>query len=505
MTTHESHDNGVLCYRVFSTNIRSKSSIMQRYNLTPPPTYESAMAEQQMPMLPFEDLHVPPRYQAASAGRNSIRYSQLPPIYDTTKIYLIDNKSADIASLNYQNNHADFLTSVVQNSDYSPMEASTQNIELDERSRWGADFHTILHTNMPNITQFMYSNTFRVRLLSSNMDGKRTYEWFTLTIPEGNFSEIMTLDLMNNAVVECYLQNGRNNGVTEDEIGVKFDTRNFKLGYDPVARLVMPGKYTNEAFHADIILLPGCAVDFTHSRLNNLLGIRKRFPFQTGFVISYEDLKGGNVPALLDLEAYNNGAGNIQPLYRDAVGRSYHVGEDPEAGEWDTAYRSWYLAYNYGDGKDIRSKTILTTADVTCGVEQIYWSLPDLAVEPITFKASQSSSNYPVVGTELLPLRSRSFYNAQAVYSQLLQEKTNQTHVFNRFPEHQILVRPPAPTITTISENIPTLTDHGTVPIRNRLAGVQRVTLTDARRRVCPYVNKSLGILTPRVLSSRTF
>src|SRR2546426_957827 len=42
----------------------------------------------------------------------------------------------------------------------------------------------------------------------------------------------------------------------------------------------MPGVYTNEAFHPDIILLPGCGVDFTHSRLSNLLGIRKRQPFQ---------------------------------------------------------------------------------------------------------------------------------------------------------------------------------------------------------------------------------
>eukprot|EP01083_Nonionella_stella_P164451 544318_1 len=66
----------------------------------------------------------------------------------------------------------------------------------------------------------------------------------------------------------------------------------------------MPGVYTNEAFHPDIILLPGCGVDFTHSRLSNLLGIRKRQPFQEGFRITYDDLEGGNIPALLDVDAY---------------------------------------------------------------------------------------------------------------------------------------------------------------------------------------------------------
>ena len=77
--------------------------------------------------------------------------------------------------------------------------------------------------------------------------------------------------------------------------------------------------------------------------------------------------------------------------------------------------------------------------------------------------------------------------------------------VFNRFPENQILLRPPESTITSISENVPSLTDHGTLPLRNSVPGVQRVTVTDARRRVCPYVYKSLGVVTPRVLSSRTF
>lgn len=462
-----------------------------------PPSYEAVMS-----MSPLEDLYVPPRYQAPSGGRNSITYSQLPPVYDTTKIYLIDNKSADISTLNYQNDHSNFLTSVIQNSDFTPMEASTQTINFDERSRWGGDFKTILQTNIPNITEFLYSNTFRVKMMVSKEAGPY-WDWVDLKIPEGNFSNSKVIDLMNNAIIEYYLSFPRQHGVEESDIGVKFDTRNFRLGYDPETGLVMPGSYTYEAFHPDIILLPGCAVDFTHSRLSNLLGIRKRHPFQEGFVIEYKDLVGGNIPALLDLESYKADQ-TIKALEADSKGRTYHVGHDPSAPTM-TAYRSWYLAYNYGPEFGIRSHTLLTVSDVTCGVEQVYWSLPDMAKEPVTFKASQSVTNFPVVGTELLPLRSRSFFNEQAVYSQLIRDATNQTHVFNRFPENQILIRPPAPTITCISENIPQLTDHGTLPLKNSISGVQRVTLTDARRRVCPYVYKSLGIVTPKVLSSKTF
>lgn len=463
---------------------------------SPPPSYESVV---------MDPLYVPPRYLGPTEGRSSIRYTQLPPLYDTTKLFFIDNKSADIASLNYLNNHSNFLTSVVQNSDFTPQEASTQTINFDDRSRWGADIKTILHMNMPNITEFMFSNSFKVKVMSAKVDGVPQYEWFTLTIPEGNFSDIATIDLMNNAIVENYLSVGRNNGVAEDEIGVKFDTRNFRLGFDPVSELVMPGSYTYMAFHPDIILLPGCAVDFTESRLNNLLGIRKRQPFQEGFQLTYEDLVGGNIPALLDVEHYDvNDPSTIRPLTTDASNRSYHVGEGG-AGATFTAYRSWYLAYNYGPATGVRTSTILVTPDVTCGMEQVYWSLPDIYLEPVTFKASQNVSNYPVVGAELMPIRSRSYYNAQAVYSQMIQETTNQTMVFNRFPDNQILVRPPESTITSISENVPTQTDHGTLPIKNSVSGVQRVTLTDARRRASPYVYKSIAIAQPKVLSSRTF
>lgn len=193
----------------------------------------------------------------------------------------------------------------------------------------------------------------------------------------------------------------------------------------------------------------------------------------------------------------------IKPLTEDSKKRSYNLISNVST---FTQYRSWYLAYNYGDPQTgIRSWTLLCTPDVTCGSEQVYWSLPDMMQDPVTFRSTSQISNFPVVGAELLPVHSKSFYNDQAVYSQLIRQFTSLTHVFNRFPENQILARPPAPTITTVSENVPALTDHGTLPLRNSIGGVQRVTITDARRRTCPYVYKALGIVSPRVLSSRTF
>ncbi|ATU83202.1 penton base [Human mastadenovirus D] len=507
---------------------------------SPPPSYESVMAQATLEV-PF----VPPRYMAPTEGRNSIRYSELAPLYDTTRVYLVDNKSADIASLNYQNDHSNFLTTVVQNNDFTPAEASTQTINFDERSRWGGDLKTILHTNMPNVNEYMFTSKFKARVMVSRKrpegatDASQDilkYEWFEFTLPEGNFSETMTIDLMNNAILENYLQVGRQNGVLESDIGVKFDSRNFKLGWDPVTKLVMPGVYTYEAFHPDVVLLPGCGVDFTESRLSNLLGIRKKQPFQEGFRIMYEDLEGGNIPALLDTKKYLDSkkdiedakqkaaqAGGeirgdsadtraaeqaaekelvIEPIEQDESKRSYNVIK----GTHDTLYRSWYLSYTYGDPeKGVQSWTLLTTPDVTCGAEQVYWSLPDLMQDPVTFRSTQQVSNYPVVGAELMPFRAKSFYNDLAVYSQLIRSYTSLTHVFNRFPDNQILCRPPAPTITTVSENVPALTDHGTLPLRSSIRGVQRVTVTDARRRTCPYVYKALGIVAPRVLSSRTF
>lgn len=329
----------------------------------PPPSYETVMAAAQTSAL--EAPYVPPRYLAPTEGRNSIRYSELSPLYDTTRVYLVDNKSSDIASLNYQNDHSNFLTTVVQNNDYSPIEAGTQTINFDERSRWGGDLKTILHTNMPNVNDFMFTTKFKARVMVSRKKDSEDqskdilkYEWAEFVLPEGNYSETMTIDLMNNAIIEHYLRVGRQNGVLESDIGVKFDTRNFRLGWDPETKLVTPGVYTNEAFHPDIVLLPGCGVDFTESRLSNMLGIRKRQPFQEGFVIMYEDLEGGNIPALLDVKKYEdslqpdgtvrgdnfialNKAAKIEAVEADSKGRSYNLLPDKKilstvAGIWHT-------------------------------------------------------------------------------------------------------------------------------------------------------------------------
>lgn len=501
----------------------------------PPPDYETAVAGQT-----YVGPVVPPRYRAPTEGRNSIVYSQLPPIYDTTKLFLVDNKSADIQQLNFQSDHSDFQTSVVQNGDFTPLEASTQTIGLDDRSRWGGGLQTTLDTSMPNVNTFMYSAGFRARLMSAYDETTRTptYQWFDLSIPEGNFPLETVIDLMNDAIVHNYLRVGRQNGVREDQIGVKFDTRNFRLGMDPLTLLVMPGSYNYQAMHPDVVLLPGCAVDFTTSRLSNMLGWRKRLPFQEGFIISWDDLVGGNVPALLDLTAYLTGDEAdrvIQPVTQDSKGRSYHVGEDPSVNALLTAYRSLYLAYNYGPGSDFdfndqittppsggetpgrsdvggatgrgaKEQFLLTAPDVTGGTEQLYWSLPDLAQAPVTFKETrQTVQQMPVVGMELLPLQSRMTFNPQPVYSQQVNESTSQTRIFNRFPENAILMRPPAPSVVHVADNVPAITDHGTLPIKNSLQGVQRVVITDARRRTVPYVTKALGVVSPRVLSSRTF
>lgn len=486
----------------------------------PPPSYAEAVAATQPPF-------VPPRYRTPTEGRNSIVYSQLPPLYDTTRLYLVDNKSADIESLNYQSDHSDFVTSVVQNGDFTPQEAATQTINLDDRSRWGGELKTVLHTCLPNINGYLYSSSFSAKLMSKYdaTTQEAEYTWYRLTIPEGNYPLHTVIDLMNEAIVQNYLSVGRQNGVKEDQIGVKIDTRNFRLGYDPETGLITPGTYTYEAMHPDVLLLPGCAISFTESRLSNLLGWRKRLPFQPGFVIEYDDLVGGNVPALLDVPKFQANPSQVVPVEKDSENRSYHVGEDKSAKATDTAYRSLFLAYNYGPGSDspgdfnpaeqgaalgqtptTRQKYLLTSSDVTCGAEQLYWSLPDLAEAPVTFRESaQSLSQLPVVATELLPLQARLAFNAQPAYSQAVNESMSTTKIFNRFPENQILMRPPAPSIVQVAENVPSVTSHGVLPLKNSLSGVQRVVVTDARRRTVPYVVKSLGVVAPQVLSSKTF
>ncbi|AAB53754.1 III [Murine mastadenovirus A] len=487
---------------------------MSRYGNAPPP-YEEVVSVATPSYV--QQPWVPPRYFAPTEGRNSIVYDQFPTCYDTTKLFLVDNKSADITDLNMQNDHSHFATTVVQNSEFTPREASTQHITLDNRSRWGAKLKTLIQTNLPSVTDYMYTNSLRVKLMESydEATGTATYEWHDITLPEGNFDSGRIIDLLNNAIWELYLTYGRQNGVREDQIGIKFDTRNFRLGFDPLTNLIMPGHYTYEYFHPDIVLMKGCAVDFSKTRLNNVLGWRKRYPYQPGFVITYDDLVGGDIPPLLDLAAYlkkpREGAGGpiIRALQKDSKGRSYHV-QYTDLGEV-TGYRSLYLAYNYTSDvthlrkSTVRSWLVLTAPDITGGAQQLYWSLPDMALAPTTFRPSgQTPATFPVVSTEPLPIAARTIFNAQPGYAQIVNQNTSQTMVYNRFPENAILMRPPQPFMVQVPENVTTVTDHGTLPLQNTLSGVQRVAVTDSRRRTCPYVYKCAATLEPHIMSSRT-
>nr|ACT98126.1 penton base protein [Duck adenovirus 1]AEK69291.1 penton base protein [Duck adenovirus 1] len=450
----------------------------------------------------MESFVPPPRVFAPTEGRNSITYNAFAPLQDTTNLYYIDNKTSDIEALNLTNDHSDYFTNIIQNADVSPTESATQDIKLDERSRWSGNLVTLLKTNCPNVTEYNNSNKVRVRLMTDKTDPQNpVYEWVEIEIPEGNYTGNEIIDLLNNAVLEHYLKVGRQNNVEVSDIGVKFDTRMFGLGQDPVTSLIVPGRYTYKAFHPDIVLLPNCGVDFTFSRLNNIFGIRKRNPYMKGFIIMYDDLEQGNIPALLDTTKY---PAEVLPVLADADNVSYRVQQistDPPA--WQTEYRSWALAYH--NKGPIRTTTLLTVPDITGGLGQLYWSIPDSFKAPITFTSNTSNTEtLPVVAMQLFPLQQRIVYNASAVYSQLVEQMTNNTKVFNRFPNNEILMQPPYGTLTWISENVPSVADHGQQPLKNSLPGVQRITLTDDRRRTCPYIYKSLARVSPRVISSAT-
>lgn len=456
------------------------------------------------------------RVMAPTDGRNSITYPPLAPLQDTTNIFMIDNKTSDIESLNLQNDHSNYYTNVIHNADLTPSDASHESIQLDARSRWVGGLHTIVKSVAPNVTEFNNSNTLRVRLMTQKSSDsyaatETKYEWVTLSIPEGNYILNEIIDLLNAQILDHYLAVGRQNGVKVSDIGVKFDTRLMNLGKDPVTHLVTPGTYTYKSFHPDIFLLPGCAVDFTESRISNFLGIRKRNPYEPGFIIDYEMLEKGNIPALLDVSKLPNQrltekveVSECVPIEQDIDGNSYNLIPDPENPDFQcTAYRSWALSYHAGG--PARNYTLLTVPDITGGVGQLYWSLPDAFKPPITFSNNQRNpSSLPVVACQLFPLSSKVIYNTAAVYSQQVEQSTNTTLVFNRFPNNQILMQAPISTVTWVSDNVPSVADHGEQPLRNSISGVQRVTLTDDRRRTCPYIVKSLARIQPRVASSAT-
>lgn len=440
----------------------------------------------------------PPRIYAPTEGRNSIVYSNLPPAQDTTKIYLIDNKATDIEAYNQDKDHSNYFTNIVQTQNIDSVDSSVQQIQLDGRSRWGGELHTNLKTCVMNCTAFYNSSSCKVKMMSKKDPPE--YKWYDLRIAEGNYVLNDFIDLLNEGIVRLYMEEGRQNGVLEEDIGIKFDTRLFSLGQDPVTNMITPGQYVFKGYHADIILLPNCAIDFSTSRIANILGIRKRDTYVAGFQITYEDLKGGNIPALLDVDKWVQQR-DLEPVTQDAKGRSYHITR--EDGKIVTAYRSFVLAYNKIDSI-AQSKFLLCQSDITGGLNQLYWCMPDMFKPPVTFKQETKLDKMPVVAMQQFPFIGKAVYTATPVYNQLIEQQAVQSSVFNRFHENEILRQPPYMSQTILPENVPSNLNQGTIPIFSTLPGVQRVVVEDDRRRTVPYVTKSLSTVLPKVLSSAT-
>nr|WGL40800.1 penton [Tawny frogmouth aviadenovirus A] len=472
------------------------------------------------------ELYVPPqRVLAPTGGRNSIKYRDFAPQQNTTKLFYVDNKRSDLDVYNEEANHSNFRTTVIHNQDLDPETASTECIQLDNRSCWGGELRTCFRTNCPNVTSFFQSNTVRVRLMASRdpvttdesergyYDPKgAVYKWYDLTIPEGNYSLNEIIDLLNEGIVQLYLAEGRQNNVLRSDIGVKFDTRYLDLLRDPLTGMISSGTYVNKGYHPDIILLPGCAVDFTYSRLSLLLGISKREPYSKGFMITYEDLEGGHVPALLDLKSVENGSSSggevidpnqALPLFRDPKGVSYNVITSRVRQPY-TAYRSWLLAYKTPESW-ASAQTLLTVPDLSGGIGAMYTSMPDTFVPPTGFKEDAQSNNSAVVGMNLFPTVNKSVYVGAASYVQRLENSSLSAQAaFNRFPENEILKQAPPMNVLSVCDNQPITVQQGTLPLKNSLTGLQRVLVTDDQRRPIPYIYKTIATVQPRVLSSAT-
>lgn len=471
------------------------------------------------------ELFVPvQRVMAPTGGRNSIKYRDYMPNRNTTKLFYVDNKLSDIETYNLDANHSNYRTSVIHNQDLDPATAATETIQLDNRSCWGGDLKTAVKTNCPNVSSFFQSDTVRVKLMWSRdpvtadesgsgvyAPAGAQYKWYDLTIPEGNYALSEIIDLLNEGIVQLYLREGRQNNVQKSDIGVKFDTRYFNLLQDPVTGLVTPGTYVYKGYHPDVILLPGCAVDFTFSRLSLMLGIAKRQPYAKGFVITYEDLEGGNVPALLDVNSVQVDdadedvivLADARPLLKDAKGVSYNVIYDSN-NRPVTAYRSWLIAYNQS-GSAANRATLLTVPDVGGGIGAMYTSMPDTFAAPTGFKEDSNTNHAPVIGMNLFPTVNKVYYQGASAYVQLL-ENSCQSAVaaFNRFPDNEILKQAPPINVSSVCDNQPAVVQQGVLPLKNSLAGLQRVLITDDQRRPIPYVYKSLATVQPRVLSSAT-
>ncbi len=479
--------------------------------VTIPPPDDEGQAELYMPLQ---------RVMAPTGGRHSIKYRDYLPQQNTTKLFFVDNKLSDIDTYNEEANHSNFRTTVIHNQDLDPQTAATETIQLDNRSCWGGDLKTSFKTNCPNITRFFQSDTVRVKMMYSRdppaqppshtyvAPTNAKYKWYDLRIPEGNYCLSEIIDLLNEGIVQLYLSEGRQNNVQISDIGVKFDTRYMNLLVDPITKLVTPGTYVNKGFHPDIFLLPGCAVDFTYSRLSLVLGISKREPYTKGFLISYEDLEGGNIPALLDTtqgldEDDVITLSKMQPLYKDSVGVSYNLIETEHG--FMTMYRSWLIAYQNYDSI-ASTKYLLTVPDISGGVGAMYTAMPDAFMAPTGFKEDYTGTyQAPIVGMNLFPNINKSVYIGASTYMQKLENATiSASGAFNRFPTNEILKQAPPCNVTALCDNQPAIVQQGTLPLKTSIPGLQRVLITDDQRRPIPYVYKTIATVQPRVLSSAT-
>ncbi|QCQ84154.1 penton [White sturgeon adenovirus 1] len=440
------------------------------------------------------------RELTGTLGRNSIRYDEQGPIPDTTNIYLIDNKAKDIEYLNNgtQANHSNFKTNIIQQQDLDPAMGSSRSITLDERSNWSAETTSYLKSNLININEFYSCNSVKILAQTS----KEVYTWVDIVLPEANMILAEVIDMLNYQIFQAYLTTLKKDNLPYSDFGVKFDTRNMSLGVDPENNLIAPGTYAYKGYHADVILMPGCAVDFSNTRLSNILGIRKRATFEPEFIIHYDDLVGGEIPALLDVPYYLD-QHTSRPLTTDPDNNSYHVTEYVN-GKWRTAYRSWYLAYNT-TGSLANQKFLLVAEDLTGGITQLYHCFPDMFKNPVSFIKENSTNMLPIIHTDFLPFNTKEVWSGSAVYSQLVQNSTMRaTNVFNRMPVNEIMIQAPAMNSCSLAVNHMSEKRHAPMPIRNSLAGVQRVTTLDDQRRPVPYIVKNMHVITPRVMSSFT-
>ena len=135
----------------------------------------------------------------------------------------------------------------------------------------------------------------------------------------------------------------------------------------------------------------------------------------------------------------------------------------------------------------------------------MYTSMPDTFAAPTGFKEDSNTNHAPVIGMNLFPTVNKVYYQGASAYVQLL-ENSCQSAVaaFNRFPDNEILKQAPPINVSSVCDNQPAVVQQGVLPLKNSLAGLQRVLITDDQRRPIPYVYKSLATVQPRVLSSAT-